>query len=390
MKKRFLLYLYCLLFLIKYNFSLQENSIFNKKSFSSYLNDSIDVLTPSALLTGLGYISAYFITKSVKMIMPKHKHIKINKNIISGVYGLCMLPGITIFLRSGLCNFVNVFTRTKGFNPYDKENVLKLDLKLPNQKNILSKYSKTLFIGTHGSGGFPNWGISENLKNQIENKDKKVFFIQKSEYDNVLFFNWKGNLSDKVMELSGKNLAENIIEIVKENGYEKVVFVCHSNGGRVILNTINELQNKNNTIPVDFFTFSTPMTNNTTLNLNKFLSNKNNKWIGSFAPSDSIAQKDPFAGANSILNFGTGVNDQRYINKYGIPENVASFMFWLKNNSPNSLTEFNHNDYVYEYGIFYNHTYYISIDYGFFTFYDQVMSNFKKYSGKRNASVILV
>ncbi len=449
------LFLFIFIIFQKNNFSLQKDSIFNKKSFSSYLEDSTMVLMPSALLIGLGYSSAYLIEKIIEKALPK-KYKRINKNIIRTMYGLLMLPGISIFLRSGLWNFINVFTRTRGFDPYNKkskileikpilekeiqnEALLELDKFLilnpsfngainsdhPKHKEFTKKYyeiynnlykkyvgkknSKTLFVYTHGSGGsrFANifdttenstWRTSEKLKNNIKNDvNTNTFSLENSNYqENIFSLKWAGDLSDETIRLTGERLSKEIDKIIKEKKYEKVVFIGHSNGGRIMIEAANDFKNKNNFIPIEIFTFSTPMTDDITSRLYHILKNENNKWIGSFAPSDPIAQYDPFAGITSISKFGTGVNDQRYIDKYGIPQNTATFMFWLKDEN-NNFFETNHINYVFEEeNGFIQKTKFINsmepmgvLIPSFFDFYKATISNFQEYSGKRNASVIL-
>jgi hypothetical protein len=367
-------FIFLLLFKQKEIFSLNKSSVFNKKPFSSYINDSAMVLLPSMAITGLGLISTFLIEQIIKTTMPK-KYKNINKNIIRSMYFISALPGLIYFLRSSFPNLINVFTRTKGFSPY-KEDVLKIPNVEYNSIDLLGvgNYKKTLFIFTHGSFVM-SWGTSDMLKKNIKTETHPYFFeIYPTKIKNFFTLKWRGDLSIENMQLTGERLSKEIQTKIKEEKYEKVVFIGHSNGGRVMIEAAYDFYKNNNT-PIDIFTFSTPMNDNIALKLNAILKNENNKWIGSFIASDFIAQYDPFGGDTSWLKLGTGVNDQRYIKNFGLSKNSTEFMAWFKDQNNNIDETEDHNSYM---KYFFNNFYY---------FYKEINEKWKNYSEKKNTIV---
>jgi hypothetical protein len=110
------------------------------------------VLYPSIFISSSGLISTYLFEKIFKKFFPK-KYNKINKNLIKIIYLISALPGIIIFLRSGIWNFFNVFTRTNGYDLYNK-NKLKINLKqnsiyiypIDNSISLTDDEKNTLYI----------------------------------------------------------------------------------------------------------------------------------------------------------------------------------------------------------------------------------------------------
>jgi hypothetical protein len=393
-----LVFLLIVFFCQKEVFSLNKDSIFfNKKSFSSYLSESGIVLLPSAVLIGGGFLSAFLIQKILNKVLSK-KYEKINKNIVRTIYGLLILPGLTYFLRCGFWNLIRVFTRTIGFNPYEKGILRIKQRECDKGNNFNAEHNKkTLFIYTHGTG-CPGWTIDEETKKHIkedfETNSYYCFYTDDKDCPkNIRALIWRGDTSNETMRLTGERLSSDIEQLVKKEEYEKVVFVGHSNGGRVMIEAASVFSKNNINTPIDIVTFSTPMNDDIASKLNDILKNEKNKWIVTLANTDFVAQFDPFGGNFtsdgdfSWKKFGTGVSDHRYFEKFNHSENIVIFMPWVEKNGILSKTD--HANYVWgDASIIEQKQKKPFFRGSFFYFYKEVMDHFYEYADKKNAFII--
>jgi hypothetical protein len=184
-------------------------------------------------------------------------------------------------------------------------------------------------------------------------------------YYNFYYLNWSGILSETERLFVADKLANDL----KKNEfakYKKIVLIGHSYGGSIAINASYSAIKNNLNKKIEIVTIQSPILNNQIRKIDYLLNEKGSKMISIHSPSDYTAVYDP-------INFGEGVNDFNYENKFPNNKNLASFMNW-KINDFGEIQELNHIGPKYSMNLI--------------KFISNILNNFDQYGG--NKTVLLV